>query len=102
MQVKLDLIFSIKNFACELPGELPNTYNLGSYEIRLFQEILRTGWGHGRVPSVPSTKAHLVLELKRYIKRDIRVFRPCQILLDSFTVCQIFCPKLFVETNFCL
>ena len=63
-----------------------------------YEENLTTGLRHSLVSSLPSRNETLA---KRF-KADTKVFWSCPMLLDSFTLFQLFCPAWNWFENICL
>ena len=56
--------------------------------------------GDIQVPTFSSTNQTFATVVKMYVKVDIKVFLPCPILLDLYTLFQIFCLGLSEKTKF--
>ena len=67
--------------------------------VTFAEEIL-----HGKInffcsdTSLPSRNTILAIAVKDYAKTDTKVLWSCPVLLDLFTLLQVFCPALFVKT----
>ena len=60
----------------------------------IYSENLKIGWT-GRSASVPFRNKLFVIAAKNYAKLDIKFFRSCPILLDFFSLFQIFFQRLY-------
>ena len=64
-------------------------------EIRKHKKMLKSRWRYSIVPSLNPKNLILAIAIKQYRKADIKAFQSCPILLDFFTLFQIFCPGLY-------
>ena len=66
-------------------------------EIRKCQNNLKFGWRRSLVPNLPSGNEPLVLEVKKYIKADVRVFYYFQISLLRLAFSVFSCSGVMVR-----
>ena len=79
-QVKRNLISAKERFLYELPGESPN--NLRIKILGNIRKVLKLGGGIAQCPA--------------FQKQNFKVSCPCPVLLDIFTLFQIFCSGLLL------
>ena len=68
--------------------------DLGYQEIRIYYENVKIALRWSQLHSLLSRNKIFVIAVKNYAEAVIKVFCTCPILLDFFTLLQIFCPGL--------
>lgn len=99
-QIQISFIQVIRDFVCKLPHTFPNNLNVRLKEIKKYNENPKIRWGPNVAPSVPAKVKFSEIAIKNKKKKVIKILLSCLILLEFFTCCQIFCPRLSVEKTF--
>ena len=97
-QVKRNLISRIANLVYELPHKLPNNLRLDLWKLRVIRKIPNLGVDIAQRPvSLQEIKflQSQSKKKKKKAKKGIKLFLPCQILLDFSILFQILFPRFY-------